>query len=222
MPLEGKEVVYPIHADLHIHTEYSMDSASKIEDIIGRCLKIGINCLAITDHGTIEGALKMKKIAPFKIIVGEEILTNHGEIIGMFLKENVNNGLSPEETVRRIREQDGLVYIPHPFDHLRSPLDGRILEKVITMVDIVEVYNSRTIFPGDLAKAEALAQKYGLTRAAGSDAHTLSEIGKSWVGMADFDNGQDFLNALKEGRIYGHLSNPIVHLYSSIQKIRKR
>ena len=96
-----------LKADLHIHTEYSMDCNTPLEKIIGRCQELGINCIVITDHGTAEGALKMQKIAPFTVIVAEEIMTTQGEIMGMFLKETIPSGLTPGETINRIRAQGG-------------------------------------------------------------------------------------------------------------------
>jgi len=221
VPIESEEIDRPLRADLHIHTEYSMDSASKIEDIISTCAKKGINCLSVTDHGAIEGAVKMQKIAPFKVIISEEILTRNGEIIGMFLKEKISGGLSPQDTVSLIKEQGGLVYIPHPFDRFRSPLDEEALEEIIGSVDIIEVYNARIILLRDISRAQALAEKYNLPMGAGSDAHTLGEIGKSWVEMPDFDGPPGFLKALRLAKIHGHRSSPFVHISSSLQKKRK-
>lgn len=212
-----------LKADLHVHTEYSMDCDMSLEQIISRCLKIGINCLAITDHGTAEGALKMREIAPFKIIVGQEILTPHGEMIGLFLRETVPNGLSIDETIARIRSQGGLVDIPHPFDHLKLallrsvPLDG-ILDKV----DIIEVLNARSILSRDSVIAQNTAKKYGLAASAGSDAHIPSEIGHVCVEMPDFNTSAEFLVSLAQGKILGHRSSPMVHLASTWMKIKKR
>ena len=111
-----------LKADLHIHTEYSMDCNMPLKKIINRCLETGVNCIAIADHGTIEGALKMQTIAPFPVIVAEEILTLHGEIMGMFLTEGIPSGLSVEQTMSRIKAQGALVCIPHPFDIFRPLL----------------------------------------------------------------------------------------------------
>ncbi|HUV53340.1 MAG TPA: PHP domain-containing protein, partial [Dehalococcoidia bacterium] len=136
-----------LKADLHVHTRYSPDSISSPEKIVQRCIDSGINCLAITDHNSIAGALETKRIAPFKVIVGEEILTNSGEIIGYFLTEEIPPHLSPEDTVKRIKDQGGLVCIPHPCDSLRpqSKLQRRALERIMPQVDLIEVYNSRTM-----------------------------------------------------------------------------
>ena len=109
-----------IKADLHVHTCYSVDCNTPLQRIVDRCLKIGINCLAVADHNTISGALKLKEMAPFKVISAEEIMTSMGELIGLFLTEEVPKGLSPEETIARIKSQGGLVGIPHPYG--RHPL----------------------------------------------------------------------------------------------------
>ena len=109
-----------LKADFHIHTKYSMDCNSPLEGIIKRCLDTGINCITIADHDTIEGALKMAEIAPFPVIVAEEILTPHGEVMGMFLKEKISSGLSIDKAISEIRAQDGLVCLPHPFDPFRN------------------------------------------------------------------------------------------------------
>ena len=138
-----------------------MDCDTPLEKIISRCLELGINCVAIADHGTAEGALKMQKMAPFTVIVAEEILTPHGEIMGMFLKETIPSGLPVEETIARIRAQGGLVNIPHPFETIRhSSLNSNVIEEIAGQIDLMEVLNSRSPFPTNSIKAQAFAQKY--------------------------------------------------------------
>jgi len=212
-----------LKADLHIHTEYSADCSTPLEQIINRCQETGINCIAIADHHTAEGALKMQGIAPFPVIVAEEILTPHGEIMGMFLKESIPSGLSVEETIARIRAQDGLVCIPHPFDILRpTALDSEIIEELAAQgqIDIIEVFNSRTIFRRYSAKAKTFAQKYGIPGSAGSDAHTPQAIGNAYVVMPEFNGRDDFLQALAKGRIIGHRTSPLVHINSALARLR--
>ncbi len=210
-----------LKADLHIHTEYSSDCNTPLERIINRCLEIGINCIAITDHGTAEGALKMQSLAPFKVIVAEEILTPHGEIIGMFLKKTIPSGLSVEQTISQIRAQGGLVCVPHPFDTFRqSALDAKIVEGIVDQIDAIEVFNSRTILLRDLTKAQTFAQKYSIHGSAGSDAHTLGEIGNAYVEMPEFNGRDDFLNALAKGKVVGHRTNPLIHFVSGWAKLK--
>jgi len=212
-----------LKADLHIHTEYSMDCTTSLEEIINRCLKVGINCIAVTDHGTADGALKMQNLAPFPVIVAEEILTPHGEIMGMFLKETIPSGLSVDETISEIRAQSGLVCIPHPFDTLsRHSLGGKILEKLVERIDIIEVFNSRSPLSRTSTKAQMFAEKYGIPQSAGSDAHTVGEIGNAYIEMPEFRGRDDFLQALAKGNILGRRSNPLVHFRGLWTRLRKQ
>lgn len=212
-----------LKADLHIHTEYSMDCKTPLEKIINRCLEIGINCIAVADHGTAEGALKMQSIAPFPVIVAEEILTPYGEIMGMFLKESIPSGLSVPETISRIKAQGALVCIPHPFDIFRqSALNTKAAEEIVDQIDVVEVFNSRSLIRQTSANAQMFAEKYGIPQSAGSDAHALNEIGNAYVEMPEFKGRGDFLNALVKGRILGHRTNPLVHVRSVWARLKKR
>ena len=212
-----------LKADLHIHTEYSMDCSTSLEQIISRCLEKGINCIAIADHGTTEGALKMRDIAPFPVIVSEEILTPQGEIMGMFLKESIPSGSSIEQTISQIKAQDGLVCIPHPFDVFRqAALNGRILEELVGQIDVVEVFNARSPLTRGSIKAQTFAQKYGIPGSAGSDAHTPYEIGNAYIEMPEFNSRDDFLQALAEGKIAGHRTNPLAHFGSMWARFKKK
>ncbi len=209
-----------LKADLHIHTEYSMDCNTPLEKIVQRCQELEINCIAIADHGTAEGALKIQEIAPFTVIVAEEILTTEGEIMGMFLKETIPGGLTPRETVNRIREQGGLVNIPHPFETIRgSALKDRSIAEIAAQIDLMEVLNSRSPFPANSNKAKAFASEHGIVPGAGSDAHTLMEIGNAYIIMPEFKGKDDFLKALSQGKIYGQRSSPAVRLFSTWAKI---
>jgi len=212
-----------LKADLHIHTKYSMDCKMPLEKIINRCLETGVNCIAIADHGTIEGALKMQAIAPFPVIVAEEILTPRGEIMGMFLKDGIPSGLSVGETMARIKAQGALVCIPHPFDIFRqSALDAKIVEEIADQIDVIEVFNSRTLLLRHSTQAQIFAQKYGIPGSAGSDAHTPNEIGRAYVEMPEFNGRDDFLNALVKGKICGQKTNPLVHFGSAWARLKKR
>jgi len=200
-----------------------MDCTTPLEKIINRCLELGINCIAIADHGTIEGALEIQRLAPFTIIVAEEMLTPHGEIMGMFLKEPIPSGLSVEQTISQIRAQGALVCIPHAFDIFRpSALGGKIAEEIVEHIDVVEVFNSRSPFLRSSAKALAFAQKYGIARSAGSDAHTSDAIGNAYVEMAEFNGKDEFLQALAKGKIYGHRTNPVTHFSSAWARLKTR
>ena len=194
-----------------------------LEQVLSRCLEVGINCVAIADHGTIEGALRLKSISPFPVIVAEEILTPHGEIMGMFLKECIPSGLSIEQTISRIKAQDALVCVPHPYDTFtRHSLGGKMAEEMVGQIDVIEAFNARSPLLQRSSRAKTLAQKYGITQSAGSDAHTPHEIGNAYVEMPEFNDQDDFLQALSKGKIFGHRSNPLVHLASIYSILRKQ
>jgi predicted metal-dependent phosphoesterase TrpH len=212
-----------LKADLHIHTEYSLDCTTPLDKIVARCLELGINCLAVCDHGTTKGALKLQDMAPFKVIVAEEILTPKGEIMGMFLKETIPSGLLVEDAISCIRDQQGLVCIPHPFDRFRPSALGRnVLEQIVDQVDVIEAFNARVLPIQGQGGAESFARKCGLKQTAGSDAHTISEIGHAYVEMPEFDDPGGFLDALGQGKIYGQRTNPLTHFVSLGSRIRKR
>jgi predicted metal-dependent phosphoesterase TrpH len=190
-----------------------MDCQTPLDKIISRCQKLGINCIAIADHGTAEGGLEMQKIAPFKVIVAEEILTTEGEIMGMFLKETIPSGITPQEAIKRIREQGGLVNIPHPFETIRgSALKDKIIEQIAKDIDLMEVLNSRSPFPANSNKAREFAAKHGIPGSAGSDAHSIYEIGNAHIEIPDFNGKDEFLQALAQGKIHGKRSGFFVHL----------
>jgi len=207
--------------DLHVHTWQSRDSRSTYDEIIARAVEKGLDALAITDHNTIVGAQEMAERSPIPIIIGEEIRTPEGEIIGLFLREEVPRGLSPEETITRIKEQGGLVLIPHPFDRVRrgSALGEAVLQRVIDQVDIIEGFNARAIFPSDNVRAQAVAAKHGLPCSAGSDAHAPYEIGAAYVEMVPWSTPAEFLTNLQDARITGRLSGPRVRLSSTWAKM---
>lgn len=206
--------------DLHCHTMASKDSVATREAIIAACQHKGIEVLAITDHNR----LTIWQDDRVRFIPGEEILTTAGEIIGLFLEEEIPSGLSPLETVRLIKAQGGLVYLPHPFDRFRrrTALRRAALAEIAPYVDIVEGLNARNIWHGDDRRAQRWAQAHGLSLGAGSDAHAPQEIGTAWVEMADFATAADFLLAISSGKICGRNSPPWVHLYSVWAKALKR
>jgi predicted metal-dependent phosphoesterase TrpH len=211
-----------MRCDLHIHSMYSPDSKTTPEQIMSRCVETGIDCIAVTDHDTIAGAVALKRIAPFKVIVSSEIHTREGEVIGYFLSEEIPGKLPAMETVKLIKQQGGLVGVPHPFDALRgSAIERRALDEILPDVDIIEVFNARSIYRHHNTMARQFADRHKLPASAGSDAHTPDEIGTTYVEMPDFKGKDDFLAALAQGRIVGRPSSPLVHVRSTWAKIRK-
>ena len=212
-----------IRVDLHSHSRFSKDSRSTLDAIIRAVPRSGLHALALTDHDQLDGALALQKIAPFFVIPGEEIKTSHGEIIGLFLKEWIPPKLSPAETIERIREQKGIVYIPHPFDRVRnSRMDEIELEAIVDQVDVLEVFNARNALPKFNKRALEYAQRHGKLMGAGSDAHSVHEYGAAYVEVPRFDDATSFLEALKQGRWKGRLSSPLVHFRTRADVLRKR
>jgi predicted metal-dependent phosphoesterase TrpH len=212
-----------IQVDLHVHTCYSADALTSVEEVIATVLRRTLGGIAVTDHNSIAGALELQRVAPFPVIVGEEVMTSEGEIVGLFLQESVQPGLTPEQTIARIREQGGIVYVPHPFDAYRdSTLCEKALMDVIDDVDALEVLNARVTLPAHNERARSLAQTRHLLSCGGSDAHTPFEIGQAYVEMLPFADKDAFQRSLATGRVGGGLSLPHVHLFSTWAKLQKR
>jgi predicted metal-dependent phosphoesterase TrpH len=216
-----------IKVDMHCHTRLSMDSLNDPRKLVDAAAARGLGALCVTDHNGLANALALSKLPdlPIKVIPSEEVKSNEGEIIGYFLTELVPKGLSPEETVKRIKGQGGLVAVPHPFDSLRnaSRLRTPALERLVdaSLVDIIEVLNARSINPEDNRRALEFAKKHNLPMSAGSDAHTLVEVGRAYVEVPAFDTAEEFLAALRKGKINGALSSKFIHIGSTWARIAK-
>ena len=213
------------YVELHCHSNYSFqEGASSLYELLAQAKDLGYPSLAITDHNTIEGALLFKSIASFKVIVGEEINTTQGEVTGLFLKERIPPGLKALETVNNIKSQGGLVSIPHPFDIFRSSvikLDA--LHEILPYVDIIEGFNARNTLPSSDSKAYELAKENNLLCSGVSDAHTAYELGRGYVEMPLFDGTPaGFLDSLSRGNIIGRRTTPLIHVLTSITKLKRK
>jgi len=208
--------------DLHTHTFYSPDGITSPKRFVEACRRKGLTCVAVTDHNTIRGALAVKEIAPFTVIVGEEVRSSEGEIIGLYLSEEVPAGLSAGETIERIRAQSGLVSLPHPLDRFRGGVGAEGLRRLAPLIDIVEVMNARTTVSRDNDEAARLAAEYDLAGTAVSDAHSPWELGRAYVEAPDFEGPQEFLEALRWGTCVGRPSTPLVHLISRYAVLRRK
>jgi len=212
-----------IRVDLHCHTHRSPDSDNSYRQLVAAVRRARLGALAITDHNRIEGALQFAEVAPFPVIVGEEVRTTEGEIIGLFIRELIPPHLSPEETIAEIRRQGGVVYVPHPLDRVRrSVIKRAALDRVAPLLDAVEVLNGRCHSAADNGAALAFAERHGLLKGAGSDAHIPYEVGRAGVEMPPFTDAASFKEALKSSRVFGRPSTPLVHLASTITKYRKK
>jgi predicted metal-dependent phosphoesterase TrpH len=212
-----------IRIDCHVHTNHSPDSLNSPQAIIEACRRRGLDKIVVADHNTITGALALHELAPDLVIVGEEIKTNHGELIAFFVEEEVPPWLPLEEAIARLRAQGAIIGVPHPVDRLRREAMGlEALLTIIDRVDFLEGFNARCVLPGDNHRALALARERDLPVTAGSDAHSPMEIGAAYVEMPPFTGKDDFLHSLIQARIGGHLSLPLVHFISTWAKIRKK
>ncbi len=210
--------------DLHCHTRFSPDSFTKPEELVARCVATKLDHVAITDHNTIEGALEVKRLAPFEVIIGEEIKSLGGEIVGLFLEKAIPSGLTPLATVKQIKEQGGLVSIPHPFDNFRqSVITKDALEEILPYTDIIEAFNSRNTLQRANRKAFELASNRDIAISSVSDSHTLTEIGRSYVEAPEFDcNPSGLITALRHGLLIKRQITPLIHILTTLTKTQKR
>ena len=197
-PLADREWIL---ADLHLHTAWSNDCTVETADLLDHAEAEGLGAIAITDHNVFGGALEAVELARDReliVIPGEEIKTDgQGEVIGLFLEEEIPRGLSFADTLAAIKEQGGLVYLPHPFDRLHTVPDPSTLHAHLADLDVFEVYNARLLFEGHNEEALRFARKYNLTMGAGSDAHVLQGLGTGVVRMRRFEGPEEFLISLR-------------------------
>jgi predicted metal-dependent phosphoesterase TrpH len=200
-PLAARPLVL---CDLHMHTEHSHDCAVPVEALLDYAEAQGLGAIAITDHNVFSGAVKAVDLARRRklvVVPGEEVKTESGEVIGLFLEHEIPRGMSMGETIAAIREQNGVVYLPHPFDRLHTIADAGTLHRHLAEIDVFEVYNARLLFEGFNDEALRFARKYNLTMGAGSDAHVLQGVGTGLVRMRAFETPEEFLISLRSAEI---------------------
>ncbi len=188
-----------------MHTSWSHDCAVDPADLIMYAEANGLGAIAVTDHNAFGGALETAELArehELIVIPGEEIKTDEqGEVIGLFLREEIPRGLSFEQTVKAIRAQGGLVYLPHPFDRMHSIPDPATLQRHLADIDVFEVYNARLLFEAYNEEALRFARKYNLTVGAGSDAHVLQGVGTGALRMRAFEGSAEFMLSLRSAQV---------------------
>jgi predicted metal-dependent phosphoesterase TrpH len=190
-----------VRVDMHLHTMWSGDATTTPDELAEAVAESGIDVLCITDHSTTNGAVALQASGELgcRVVVGQELRTWAGELIGLFLSERIEYGVKPEEFVTRVRDQGGLVYVPHPFDPVRHCLKEEVLRRLCAdgSIDAVEVFNGKTSLQSLNATAASLAAEFGLPGGAGSDAHEPSALGAAYVEMPDFSDAASFLDALR-------------------------
>jgi predicted metal-dependent phosphoesterase TrpH len=188
-----------LRVDLHLHSDYSHDGRSSLQELIDRARECGLDRIALTDHNTFEGALQLVRMAPAVAIAGEEIKTLEGEVIGLFITSRVQPFLAPEKAMDTIHEMGGLTYIPHPLDRQRANFRSERIVELASRIDIIETYNPWCAAAANSAAAR-LADELGKVTATGSDSHSAEELGRSWMEMEEYSGTQDFLEKLRFAR----------------------
>ncbi len=212
-----------VRVELHVHTRVSKDSLIRLDDLLKHCQKTGVDRVAITDHNRIEGALEGSKIAPEQVIVGEEIETTHGELIGYFMTEWVPPGFEPMEAIQRLRQQGAVISVPHPFDTIRSQhWSTQALMSILPHIDAIETFNARCMTASPNLHAAAFAREHGCLETVGSDAHSLYEVGRAILMMDDFTDAESFKKALINAHQKNKRSPAFVHLFSRYAVLYKK
>ncbi len=212
-----------ITVDFHCHTIYSKDGLTNLEKLLATCQRKNIDRVVITDHNTIQGALLARALDPDRFIVGEEIMTLSGELLAVFVSEEVPRDLPPSEAITRLRDQGAFISVSHPFDALRSghwaPVD---LIAILPYVDAIETLNARCLLPVYNRRAQSFALQHNLAGTAGSDAHAAFEIGRAALRLPDFTDANTLRAAIRQAQYSGGLSPAWVHLASTFAKTTKR
>lgn len=186
--------------EFHCHTIYSKDSLTRPEDLVKTCRRKGIDRVVVTDHNTIAGARAAQEIDPELVIVGEEIMTTRGEILAAFVSEEIPKGLTPGETIRRLKDQGAFISVSHPFDRWRSGhWQKQDLLEIVPGVDAIEVYNSRCMLPEFNETAQQFAEMHQLAGTVGSDAHTAFELGQSLMELEPFRGPEGLRSVIRRG-----------------------
>lgn len=208
--------------DLHTHSVASPDGGITVEQYsraIGAKL---VDTVAITDHDRIDFALEMQQKFPGAIIVGEEIMTTAGEIIGLYLRERIRPGMTPQETIRAIKEQDGIVYIPHPFETVRKGLHPAVLDELADYIDIIEVCNGRAFFQNKSEQAVVWTRVNGKIGAASSDAHGFQGLGSTYTSVSELPSRENLLKQLESGIPMTGRPSVRALLYPKLNRLRKK
>ncbi|MEA3351713.1 MAG: PHP domain-containing protein [Chloroflexota bacterium] len=209
--------------DFHTHTIYSHDSLVTPERLLAACRRKGIDRVVVSDHNTIAGALHAKNLDPERVIVGEEILTtSNGEILAVYVSEEIPAGLAPMEVIARLREQNAFISVSHPFDKLRHSWSLKTLLQILPYIDAIETFNARCMLPWYNWQAQKFAQEHGLMGTHGSDAHTTIELGRGSLRLPPFHNAASLKEAVQHAaKARATLSAPWIHFTSRYAVWRK-
>lgn len=208
--------------DLHTHSEASPDGGISAEQY-AHALSTGLlDVIAVTDHNQIDFALRLQGELGDRIIIGEEIMSNNGEIIGLYLTERIKPGLSPLETVKQIKDQGGIVYIPHPFETVRKGISLDTLEELLDYIDILEVCNGRAFLQNRRTKSAIFAKLHRIRAAASSDAHGIHGLGKTYTATKEIPNHDTLLTLIASGTPFTSRPGARALLYPKYHRLRKK
>jgi hypothetical protein len=207
--------------DFHCHTITSKDSLTRPQDLVRAAQQKGLDRLVVTDHNSIEGALIAYHLDPQRIIVGEEIKTTHGEILAAYMTEAIPRGLTPQETIQRLRDQGAFISVSHPFDVRSGAWTLEDLLEIATLVDAIEVFNARIMKPDANTLAMDFAREHNLPGTVGSDAHAAFELGVARLKVPQFEGPDGLRQVIRQGQVHGRVSPFWVHIASSYARWRK-
>jgi predicted metal-dependent phosphoesterase TrpH len=212
-----------LKVEFHCHTNASKDSLTHPRDLVDACRQKGIDRVIITDHNTIKGAQAAQALDPHLVIVGEEIMTTRGEILAAFVREEIPKGLSPAETIQRLKDQGAFISVSHPFDEWRQGgwQEADLLE-ILPDVDAIEVYNSRCMLPSFNRAARQFAERHNIAGTVGSDAHAAFELGRSLMSLHPFEGPVELRDVIRNGVPRLRWSPPWFRLTSRFASILKK
>jgi hypothetical protein len=201
----------------------SKDSLTSPAKLVAACRQQGLDRVVITDHNRLDGARAAQQIDPDRVIVGEEIMTQEGELLAAYVTEEVPRGLPPTEAIARLRAQGAFISVSHPFDQVRNGAwKLEALEAIIPLVDAIETFNARCVFADDNRQAQAFAQAHRLLGTCGSDAHTTWELGRARMILPEFSDAASLKTALQQARQQNRRSPWWIHLASTYAKWYKK
>jgi len=211
-----------LRVETHCHTIYSKDSLVRPENLLKACEKKGIDRVVISDHNTTRGAYEAQKLDPQRVIIGEEILTTKGELLAAYMTEEVPAGLTPLETITRLRDQGAFISVSHPFDILRrGHWQEQDLLEIAPLVDAIEVFNARCMSPDFNHQAKVFAKQHNLLGTVGSDAHGAYELGRAAMLLPVFNDTESLINVLPQVEYETRLSSPLVRFTSRFAVLYK-
>lgn len=204
-----------VRVEFHCHTIYSKDSLTRLEKLLAICERKGIDRVVITDHNTTAGAVRARDLAPERVILGEEIMTTQGELLAYFVEQEIPPGLSPMETIERLRYQGAFISVSHPFDRWRKgSWQPEHLLAILPHIDAIETFNARCMLASFNQEAQAFARQHDLAVTVGSDAHASFEIGKATLLLPEFQDADGLREVIRQGKPRLSLSAPWVHFSS--------